>query len=259
MTESKTSRTDWSKVLSDLPVSWQLKRLKHIVDITNSNVDKKTYEDGTQVRLCNYVDVYYNEFVTDDLDFMKATATESEIERFSLLKDDVLITKDSETWDDIAVPALVVDDLPGVVCGYHLTMLRPKDGEVDGRFLLRALQASGVKEQFHVSAKGITRYGLSQHHIQDAFIPIPPLDEQRQLATYLDRKTGEIDALIRQYTGGISIKTQSSKMDSKGLIPLLLELRASLISEVVTGKIDIRASVEAEALEPSSLSEAFDI
>ena len=39
---------------------------------------------------------------------MRATATAGEIKRFSLRSGDVLITKDSEVWNDIGVPALVV-------------------------------------------------------------------------------------------------------------------------------------------------------
>ena len=223
MSRARTDRTDWTEVLSGLPDGWRLLRLKHVVEITNSNVDKKSYEDGTPVRLCNYTDVYYQEFITDDLDLMRATASESEIERFSLLPGDVLITKDSESWDDIAVPAVVAEELSGVVCGYHLTILRPREDEIDGRFLHRALQSSGVREQFYVSAKGITRYGLSQHHIQDVLIPTPPLDEQRQLAAYLDRKTGEIDALIQK---------------KQALIVLLREQRTALVHRAVTKGLD---------------------
>ena len=73
-----------------------------------SNVDKHTIEDELPVRLCNYVDVYYNDLITSALEFMRATASQSEVDRFRLQENDVLITKDSETWDDIGVPALVV-------------------------------------------------------------------------------------------------------------------------------------------------------
>ena len=110
-----------------------------------------------------------------------------------------------------------------MVCGYHLTMLRSEGDVVDGRFLFRALQSSGIREQFYVSAKGITRYGLSQHHIQDVLIPLPPLDEQRQLAAYLDRKTAEVDTLIRK---------------KQALIARLGELRAALIHRAVTKGLD---------------------
>ena len=74
-----------------------------------SNVDKHTIEDELPVRLCNYVDVYYNDLITSALEFMRATASQSEVDRFRLQENDVLITKDSETCDDIGVPALVVE------------------------------------------------------------------------------------------------------------------------------------------------------
>ncbi|MDQ6990451.1 MAG: hypothetical protein Q9M11_01795 [Mariprofundaceae bacterium] len=66
-------------------------RLKELASIQNSNVDKKSHEDDIPVLLCNYVDVYKNEFITASLAFMKATANESEIQRFEIKKDDVLI------------------------------------------------------------------------------------------------------------------------------------------------------------------------
>ena len=56
------------------------------------------------IRLCNYVDVYKNDRITSAIPFMSATASQDEIERFRLKQGDVLITKDSEAWDDIGVP-----------------------------------------------------------------------------------------------------------------------------------------------------------
>ena len=93
------------------------------------------------VRLCNYSDVYNNELITEHIDFMACTATEDEIRKFGLLVDDVIITKDSESWDDIGIPALVVETADDLVCGYHLALLRPHETALSGRFLLRCLQA----------------------------------------------------------------------------------------------------------------------
>ena len=232
-----TPRDDWREEIewfSQLSEGWSRRKLKHVTDIVNSNVDKKSYEDGHPVRLCNYTDVYYNEFIDSGMDLMRATATESEIERFSLREGDVLITKDSEAWDDIAVPACVTDNPTDVVCGYHLTMLRPHEGVLLGRFLLRALQSSGVREQFHVAAKGITRYGLSLHHIQDAEIPLPPIEEQIARADYIDRKTEGIDTLIRK---------------KQALIDLLREQRTALIHRAVTKGLDPDAPMKDSGIE----------
>src|SRR5688572_16784437 len=111
----KNSGVEW---LGKIPTHWEVKRLKTISAVQLSNVDKKSVEGQEAVRLCNYVDVYYNERITSELEFMAATATSDQVRRFSLRAGDVLITKDSESWSDIAVSAVVAEDLPGVLCGY---------------------------------------------------------------------------------------------------------------------------------------------
>lgn len=160
-----------------LPSHWRVEKLKHVAHVRFSSVDKKSEEGETSVRLCNHTDVYHREIIVDDPDFMQATASDVEIKRFTLKKGDVLITKDSETWNDIAVPAYVSEDLPGVLCGYHLAHIHPDPVELDGAFLSRAFAADGIRQPFHIAAHGITRYGLPNRAIAGALFPIPPLDE----------------------------------------------------------------------------------
>ncbi len=108
---------DW---IADLPSSWREKPLLAIADYLVSNVDKIPAEDEFPIRLCNYTDVYNNEFITPDLDLMVATATENEIDKFRLKVGDIVITKDSENWNDIGVPALVTETADNLVCGITL-------------------------------------------------------------------------------------------------------------------------------------------
>ena len=58
------------------------------------------------MQLCNYTDVYYNEEITADLPFMKATASDVQIKKFTLKSGDTIITKDSEDPNDIAGSSL---------------------------------------------------------------------------------------------------------------------------------------------------------
>lgn len=141
--------------------------------IRNSNVDKKSDEAETPVLLCNYVDVYYNDFITPSIEFMEASASSDEIRRFSLRRGDVLITKDSEMWNDIAIPTYVDDEMSRVLCGYHLAMIRPHADRMCGEYLFRAFTAHGIRDQFRVRANGITRYGLSVDAITSALFPVP--------------------------------------------------------------------------------------
>ena len=130
------------KWLGDVPAHWEVRRLQHAVNMKVSNVDKHIKEGELPVRLCNYVDVYKNDRITESVPFMRATATTDEIERFRLEIGDVLITKDSEVWNDIGVPALVEYSARDLVCGYHLALLRPLKAVINGAYLFRSLQSS---------------------------------------------------------------------------------------------------------------------
>ena len=118
-----------------LPAGWRLTRLDAAADVLFSNVDKHTIDGETPVRLCNYVDVYKNDRISGGIDFMEASAGEREIKKFQIRTGDVLATKDSETADDIAISSLVAEEMPGVLCGYHLAMIRPRLHSASGPFM----------------------------------------------------------------------------------------------------------------------------
>ena len=188
----KESGVEW---IEEIPKHWQVVRVKDVCEMIVSNVDKHTKPIEKPVKLCNYVDVYKNDFITGDIEFMNATASNDEIKRFKIKINDVLITKDSEDWLDIGVPALVKYEEDNLICGYHLAILRPHEFMV-GSFLHRALLSAYIKTQFSINANGVTRYGISHRAILGTFIAIPPFEEQTAIAEFLDGKTALIDKAI---------------------------------------------------------------
>lgn len=164
---------------------WHRVSLNEVVKLTLSSVDKKSKENERKVRLCNYTDVYYNNFIHANMNFMSATATENEINKCTLQSGDVVITKDSEKHDDIGVPALVRENVRNLVCGYHLAILRPRLSKIDGTYLFYALRTKDAQKQFHSYSNGITRFGLRKHDIGLVEIPCPSLSEQRVIAHIL--------------------------------------------------------------------------
>ena len=231
----KDSGVPW---LGEVPAHWEMQRLRNTSEMRVSNVDKHTKDEEQPVRLCNYVDVYKNDRIRSGMAFMRATATTDEIERFRLRSGDVLITKDSEAWNDIGVPALVEDTQDDIVSGYHLALLRPFLERVDGGFLFRALQSTAVAYQFHVEANGVTRYGLSHSAIKSVWLPLPPLPEQAAIVRYLDHT----DRRIRRY-----IRAKQK------LITLLEEQKQAIIHQAVTGQIDVRTGLPYPAYKPSGV------
>ena len=169
-----------------LPSGWREERIHDVADLRTSNVDKKSEDGEKPVKLCNYVDVYKNDRITSDLDFMDATATDAQIRRFSLSLGDVVITKDSETPDDIGVPALIAESLPELVCGYHLTILRPEHTLIFGGYLFYAVASRFSAYQFYLAANGVTRFGLTYQGTKNVRIAFPPVPEQQKIAAFLD-------------------------------------------------------------------------
>ncbi len=184
------------KWLGDLPSGWTGARLFQVADAWMSNVDKHTVEGQPPVRLCNYVDVYKNDSIVDSLDFMAATATRDQIKRFQVRVGDTLITKDSETAYDIGVPAFVEYEADDLICGYHLAIIRPDRRKAAPKFLYWALGSEPTARQWGVTAAGVTRVGIRSTDLNKVTIPLPPLDEQRAIADYLDHETAQIDALV---------------------------------------------------------------
>ena len=227
----KDSGVEW---LGKVPIYWRVEPLKRLAAVMPSNVDKKTHEGEAPVRLCNYTDVYYNETISDAASFMEASASAEQIDRFSLRSGDVILTKDSETADDIAISAYVPADLPGVVCGYHLALVRPDPSAASGAFLKRYFDSAFAKANVAVRANGLTRVGLGQYALDNLHVPTPPVAEQAAIADFLDRETAKIDALVEA---------------QRRLIALLKEKRQAVISHAVTKGLDPSAPLKPSGIE----------
>ena len=227
----RDSGIEW---IGEIPEGWDVNRLRFHATIKVSNVDKKTIEGEFPVRLCNYTDVYYQERITDDLEFMVATATASQKQQFALISGDVLLTKDSETAEDIGVSALVVGPLRNVVLGYHLALLRGYPDNLENRFLHWQLKATIAKDQLSLSATGVTRFGLRQESIASLQLILPPPTQQRAIADFLDHETSRIDTLIAK---------------RQRIIGLLDEKRSALITQAVTRGLDPTAPMRDSGIE----------
>jgi type I restriction enzyme S subunit len=209
--------------LGQVPAHWEVKRLKFNAEIIPSNVDKKSYDDELSVSLCNYTDVYYNDIILADMEFMQATATFEQVQKYSLIAGDIIITKDSESADDIAIPAFVPQTLPNVVCGYHLSIIRT-GSILDGKYAFHYFLSTQAKSYFETRANGLTRVGLGQAAIGNLPTPLPPLAEQQAIAAFLDRECARFDALIRA---------------AERAVVLLQERRSAVIAAAVTGQIRV--------------------
>ena len=123
------------------------------------------------------------------------------------------------------------------------------------RLFIELLQmcVTGIREGQNID------YGkLKNHHI-----PLPPRGEQDQIVRYLDWKVSGVNKFIKLIYGRTSIDPKILESHPESLLSLLIEYRTRLISDVVTGKLDVRgvAVPEFEAVRDAAenLAETEDI
>lgn len=178
-------------------------KLGDIATVEISGVDKKTKDGEQEIRLCNFVDVYYNWAITTAQHdgFMFATARPNEISKFQLKKGQVALTKDSETRDDIGVPTYIADDFDDVILEYHCALITPNKDILDGRYLNALLHTDYAKKYFACNASGSgQRYALSVEALNSFPVPMIPLRNQERIGeifSALDKKI-ELNRRINQ-------------------------------------------------------------
>ncbi|MFE9172784.1 restriction endonuclease subunit S [Streptomyces kebangsaanensis] len=153
-----------------------------------------------------------------DVQSMNFTPAEQNI--FALRPGDVLVSEGSGSLSSVGASAVWRSELDGMVCFQNtLLRLRPRAG-VDGRYLewwARSAFGSGV---FASIASGANIYHLSAERVRALPISLPPLEEQRRIADFLDTETTRFEAL-------------ASKRNSQ--IEGLAERELALIADMLSG------------------------
>ena len=178
-------------------------KLGDLATVEISGVDKKMKDGEKKIRLCNFVDVYYNWAITTARhdSFMFATANSKEISKFQLKKGQVALTKDSETRDDIGISTYIANDFDDVILGYHCALITPNRDVLDGSYLNALLHTEYAKKYFAFNASGSgQRYALSVEALNSFPVPRIPLREQQRIGeifSALDKKI-ELNRRINQ-------------------------------------------------------------
>jgi type I restriction enzyme, S subunit len=142
---------------------------------------------------------------------------------------DVLFSKDGT----IGRTVVVRDDRDFAVAS-SLIIIRPRSSSLDSNFLHRLCQSNSVASQVESFVKGAGLPRLSIQNLLKVIGCFPPLPEQRQIAAFLDRECGKLDAL---------------QAKQERLIELLKEKRQTLISHAVTRGLDPAAKLKPSGIE----------
>ena len=213
--------------LGEIPAHWQVKRLKYVAAM-NSDV---LPEDHNPDELVSYVDISNVDATgsvlqTQAIRFGDAPSRA----RRKVRSGDTIISTVRTYLRAIAFMADPPDDL---VVSTGFAVLRPRS-LMWPQFLWRLVQSTAFVEPVVAHSEGVGYPAINPGRLGSLPVWVPPLPEQRAIATYLDREATRIDALVAA---------------KERLIALLQEKRSALISRTVMRGLDPTAPMKDSGVE----------
>lgn len=205
-----------------IPENWNLKKIKHIVSKVGSGVTPSggaSVYELTGIPLLRSQNIHFDGLRLDDVAYINEDI-HNNMKNSKVFSGDVLL---NITGASIGRCFYVDENLGEANVNQHVSILRPNE-KVLTKYLYYILYSNIGQEQIRKEQTGSGREGLNFEVLKNFLVPIPEISEQKTIIDYIESECNLIDFRI--------IKT-------KKLIDLLIEYRSALISEVVTGKVNI--------------------
>lgn len=211
--------------LPALPMGWQASNCKRLLRfITSGSRGWAEYyaEQGDIFLRIGNLTRETIDLDVSDLKYVALPSKAAEGKRTRPRPGDMLVSITADLGSIAVVPVL---DKPAYV-SQHIALCRPKEG-VHPRWLGYAMVSPQAKRQLMNSGYGGTKIQLSLDDVRNVWLAVPPLNEQIEIADFLDQRLSKITRQI----------TLIDQLDD-----LLKQQRKAIIHEAVTGKIDLSAA-----------------
>ena len=221
----KDSGVEW---LGEVPEHWRVSKLKFLTkQIVDGAHFTPTYIDNG-IPFLRVTDIQNASLDTDEFKFIPKNEHEELIKRCKPEKGDLLLSKNGT----IGIPRLIDWDWEFSIF-VSLCLIKFVTA-LDARYAYFFFLSHQIKEQINSQIKQSTVINLHLDKIENFIFPLPFLEEQAQIAHFLDHETARIDALIAE---------------QERLIELLKEKRQAVISHAVTKGLDPTAPMRDSGVE----------
>jgi len=221
--EMQDSGIEW---IGQVPKHWGISKVRYLGQCQNGiNIGGEFFGHGTP--FVSYGDVYNNTSLPEQVQGL-VLSTEKDRDNYSVIAGDVLFTRTSETIEEIGFSAVCKSTIEQAVFAGFLIRFRPDEGNLEVGFSEYYFRNEKLRAFFAKEMNLVTRASLSQDLLKKMPVLLPPIDEQNEIANYLQAECNKFSEIFAE---------------TEKTILLLKERRTSLISAAVTGKIDVREAV----------------
>ncbi|HFQ7240093.1 TPA: restriction endonuclease subunit S [Legionella pneumophila] len=205
-----------------IPECWEVKKLRHLGSLQNGVSEGAEYF-GEGYPFVGYGDVY-NHFALPTNVSGLAKSSDIDRKRYSVLAGDVFFTRTSEVAEEIGISSACLETIDNATFSGFLIRFRPNGKTLLPNFSKYYFRSDIPRIFFVKEMNLVTRVSLSQGLLKSLPVIIPPIEEQEEISHFLDMKTAQINVLSKNVEHSIN---------------QLKEFRISLITEAVTGQLDI--------------------
>lgn len=224
----KHSGIEW---LGEIPAHWEVRRLRYVGSCQNG-ISKGADYFGFGYPFVNYTDVYAN-FELPKMVMVLANSTDIDRIMYSVKEGDIFFTRTSETIEEIGITSTCLSSLENATFSGFLIRVRPFANLILPGFSKYYFRCQLHRLFFVKEMNLVTRASLSQDLLKKLPVLLPPLPEQKAIASFIEEKSAKIDKAIAK---------------AEREIELIQEYRTTLISDAVTGKIDVRPNATLETI-----------
>jgi type I restriction enzyme, S subunit len=218
--EMKDSGVEW---IGEIPIEWKCGKLNYFATRIGDGLHSTPkYVDASEYKFINGNNLKNGRIVI--FTNTKCVDESQYYEHYIELNKRTLLLSINGTIGNISF----YDD-EKVILGKSACYIRCSN-EINHQFVFYLIQSDSIQRYFMFESTGTTIFNLSLESVRKMPIPYTDLNEQQQIVEYLDGQTQKIDSTIEK---------ESQRIE------LLKEYRQALISEVVTGKVDVRDEVVA--------------
>lgn len=217
-----SSGIEW---LGEVPVHWRVGKCGFYLSILSGYAfpSVEFSEETTDTKLLRGINVGVARIRWDETVYWRRVPNDG-LDIYEMQEGDLVIGMDRPLISEgMRVAKIKPSDLPCLLL-QRVASLKTNE-YLDNDYLLALLSSEMFVAHFSPETTGVSVPHISPDQINNFIIPIPPIEEQREIVTYLSAETAKLDALI---------------LEAQCAIGLLQERRSALISAAVTGKIDVR-------------------
>ena len=213
------------KWLGEIPEHWEVKKLKFIVLKIGSGKTPKgggnVYSDSGVVFLRSQ-NIHFDRLRLDDVVYINQLI-DSKMASTRVKTNDVLL---NIIGASLGRCQIIPKNFPPANVNQNVCIIRPNRKFIEPSFLFGIMASNAIQAQIFSSENGSSQEALNFLQIANFTLGMPPeISEQKEIALFIEKKLEKIERSL----------TVIEKE-----IKLTQEYRTSLISETVTGKIDVR-------------------